>query len=122
MGSTAGQKQALGAYGEALAARHLIDRGMVLLDHNWRCPDGELDLILRDGDELVFCEVKTRRSVAYGSPLEAVTTTKFARLRRLASQWMAANDVRVFEVRFDVVGIVCPRGGAPMIEHVAGVC
>ena len=95
---------------------------MVLLDHNWRCPDGELDLILRDGDELVFCEVKTRRSVAYGSPLEAVTTTKFARLRRLASQWMAANDVRVFEVRFDVVGIVCPRGGAPMIEHVAGVC
>ena len=121
MGSTAGQKQALGAYGEALAARHLIERGMVLLDHNWRCPDGEIDLILRDGDELVFCEVKTRRSTSHGTPFEAVTTTKFARLRRLASQWMSANDVRTFEVRFDVVGIVCPRAGTPQIDHMAGV-
>ena len=66
-------KQALGAHGEALAARHLVQRGMVVLDRNWRCPDGEIDLVLRDGPVLVVCEVKTRRSTAYGTPLEAVT-------------------------------------------------
>ncbi|KQY63825.1 MULTISPECIES: YraN family protein [unclassified Nocardioides] len=122
MGSRAARQQALGAYGEAIAARHLVDRGMILVDHNWRCPDGEIDLVLRDGAELVFCEVKTRRSVSHGSPMEAVTTTKFARMRRLASAWMAANGVHAVDVRFDLVGIVAPHAGAPTVEHVAGVC
>lgn len=121
MGSRAGQKQALGAYGEAIAARHLVERGMILLDHNWSCGDGEIDLVLRDRRTLVFCEVKTRRSVSHGTPLEAVSTVKFARLRRLASQWMEANGVRGLEVRFDLVGIVCPRGGSPTLDHVAGI-
>ena len=65
--------QALGRYGEVLAARHLVERGMVVLDRNWRCPLGEIDLVLRDGDTLVVCEVKTRTSHDYGSPHEAVT-------------------------------------------------
>lgn len=117
----AAQKQALGAFGEALAARHLVDHGMVLLDHNWRCDAGELDLVLREGRTLVFCEVKTRRSTSYGSPLEAVTTTKAARLRRLAALWMQAHDVHAADVRLDMVGVVSPRFGTPEIDHVRGV-
>ena len=114
-------KQALGAHGEALAARHLVQRGMVVLDRNWRCPDGEIDLVLRDGPVLVVCEVKTRRSTAYGTPLEAVTPVKAARLRRLAAQWVAAHDLRVSDVRLDLVGIVCPPDAPAVIDHVAGV-
>jgi putative endonuclease len=118
---TATHKRALGAYGEALAARHLVEGGMVLLDRNWRCPAGELDLVLRDGATLVFCEVKTRSSVAFGSPLEGVDVTKAARLRRLAAQWMAAHDVRARDVRIDLVGVLSVPGAAVEIEHVPGV-
>lgn len=117
----AAQKQALGAFGEATAARYLVEHGMVLLDHNWRCDAGEIDLVLRDGKTLVFCEVKTRRSAAYGSPLEAVTPTKAARLRRLGAQWMDTHDAHAVDVRLDLVGILCPRFGTPEIDHVAGV-
>ena len=85
--TTAAVKQALGAYGEALAARHLVEQGMVLLDRNWRCEAGEIDLVLRDGEVLVVCEVKTRSSLAYGHPAEAVTPAKQQRIRRLARRW-----------------------------------
>ena len=79
------RNRALGAYGERVAARHLTDQGMVVLDRNWRCDEGELDLVLRDGPVLVGCEVKTRTSLAHGSPHEAVTDAKLARLRRLVA-------------------------------------
>ena len=111
----------LGAYGEAYAARHLVDRGMVLLDRNWRCELGEIDLVLRDGEVLVFCEVKTRSSALYGSPLEAVTERKAARLRRLAARWLADHRLRPAEVRIDIVGVLVPRDGAPSVEHARGV-
>ncbi|UUZ59811.1 YraN family protein [Nocardioides sp. B-3] len=74
--------RALGAYGELLAARYLTQQGMVLLDHNWRCPIGELDLVLREGKTPVICEVKTRRSNDYGTPHEAIDRTKVERLGR----------------------------------------
>lgn len=112
----------LGAFGEAYAARHLVDRGMVLLDRNWRCELGEIDLVLRDGDTLVFCEVKTRSSALYGTPLEAVTARKAARLRRLAARWLADHQVKPREVRLDLVGVLVPRDGSPSVEHAAGVC
>jgi putative endonuclease len=114
-------KQALGAHGEAIAARHLVGRGMVVLDRNWRCPEGEIDLVLRDGPVLVICEVNTRRSTAYGAPLEAVTPVKAARLRRLGAAWLAAHDVRAHDVRIDLVGILCPHDRPAVVEHVAGV-
>lgn len=117
---TATDKQLLGAYGEALAARHLVDAGMVLLDRNWRGPAGEIDLVLRDGATLVFCEVKTRSSTAFGSPLEAVGAAKAGRMRRLAAQWMEAHDVRVRDVRLDLVGVLHAAGKVE-IDHVAGV-
>jgi magnesium chelatase family protein len=74
--STAGQRRALGRYGESVAARRLVADGMVLLDRNWRCELGEIDLVLRDGPVLVVCEVKTRSSDDFGSPLEAVRPAK----------------------------------------------
>lgn len=114
-------KQALGAYGETLAARHLTGQGMVLLDRNWRCEAGEIDLVLRDGDVLVVCEVKTRSSVRCGTPHEAVTDIKVARLRRLAVRWVEERGVAVRDIRIDLVGIVRPRRGASLLDHVRGI-
>src|SRR3546814_13819531 len=93
MGSTAQQKQALGAYGEALAARYLVQKGMVLLDHNWRCRDGEIDLILRDGRNLVICEVKTRRTTTYGTPFDEISMLKIGRPQRLADPGLSKNGL-----------------------------
>ena len=119
--TTGASKQALGAYGETLAARHLAEQGMVLLDRNWRCEAGEIDLVLRDGDVLVVCEVKTRSSVAYGTPHEAVTDIKVDRLRRLATLWLEDRGVTVRDVRIDLVGIVRPRRGPSVLDHVRGI-
>ena len=119
--ATAKQRQAVGAYGEGLAARHLTALGMVLLDRNWRCDIGEIDLVLRDGPALVVCEVKTRTSTAYGSPLEAVSAQKANRMRRLAARWLAEHAVRPEEVRLDLVGVLVPARGAPVVEHIPGV-
>ncbi len=119
--TTAAIKQALGAYGEMLAMRHLVAQGMVLLDRNWRCEAGEIDLVLRDGDVLVICEVKTRSSVRYGTPHEAVTDIKVARLRRLASRWVEERGVAVRDIRIDLVGIVRPRRGSSILDHVRGI-
>lgn len=115
------RSRSLGAFGETYAARHLVEQGMVLLDRNWRCEVGEIDLVLRDGRVLVVCEVKTRSSTAYGSPLEGVTEQKAARLRRLAARWLEDHHVRPDEVRIDLVGVLVPRRGGPRLDHVRGV-
>ena len=121
MTTTAQHRPTLGAYGEAFAARYLVDQGMVLLDRNWRCDLGEIDLVLRDGRVLVVCEVKTRSSLAFGSPLEGVTEQKAARLRRLAARWLADHSIRPDEVRIDLVGLLVPRRGGTELDHVQGV-
>lgn len=121
MTTTARQRSELGAYGEALAARHLTEQGMILLDRNWRCDLGEVDLVLRDGRVLVICEVKTRSSLAFGTPIEAVTEQKAARLRRLAARWLADHEVRPPEVRIDLVGVLVPANGPVEVDHVRGV-
>jgi putative endonuclease len=119
--STGRQNSALGAYGERVAARHLAAEGLVVLDRNWRCGLGEIDLVLRDGDELVFCEVKTRSGTAYGHPLEAVDHTKIDRLVHLASRWMEEHRVTTAQVRFDVVAVIRSARGAAGVEHVRGL-
>jgi putative endonuclease len=119
--TTSRQRMATGGYGEATAARHLVAQGMVVLDRNWRCEQGEIDLVLRDGEVLVFCEVKTRASATFGGPLESVTATKVARLRRLGARWMQERGVRVHDVRLDLVGVLLDRGGEARLEHVRGV-
>jgi len=122
MTTTAASRRALGAYGEEVAARLLTgERGMVLLDRNWRCPEGELDLVLRDGRALVACEVKTRRSTACGSPHEAVDPVRLARLHRLAWRWAEEHDLRPQEVRVDLVAVLRPRRGPALTDHVEGL-
>ena len=121
MTTTAASKQALGAYGEQVALRHLTERGMVLLDRNWRCAEGEIDLVLRDGATLVVCEVKTRSSEVCGTPQEAVDPVRVERLGRLAERWKAARGVLPPQVRIDVVAVLRPQRGAALVEHVRGV-
>ena len=115
------RNDSLGAYGERLAAQRLVDAGMVVLDRNWTCDLGELDLVLRDSDVLVFCEVKTRTSSAFGHPLEAVTPVKAQRLRRLAARWIQDHDVHAPGIRIDVVGVLVEGRGAAEVEHLRGV-
>lgn len=114
-------KQALGAYGESLAARHLTAQGMILLDRNWRCDAGEIDLVLRERDVLVVCEVKTRSSDRCGTPHEAITEMKLARLRRLAVRWREAHGLGPVEIRIDLVAVMRPRRGPSQIDHVPGI-
>jgi putative endonuclease len=119
--TTAGVTRALGAYGETLAARHLVQQGMVLLDRNWRCEAGEIDLVLRDGRVLVVCEVKTRSGIGFGHPHEAVTAAKVDRLTRLGVRWQEAHGVAAPELRIDLVCVVRPRRGPSTLDHVRGV-
>jgi putative endonuclease len=115
-------RQALGAYGERLAARELTrDGAMVLLDRNWRSASGEIDLLLREGDVLVVCEVKTRSSDACGTPHEAVDAAKVARLRRVAEDWLAGHAADPSDVRVDLVAVIRPPKGPSVVEHVRGI-
>ena len=112
---TATDRRRLGADGEAVVAAWYTDRGYEVLDRNWRCRDGELDLVLAQGRVFVFCEVKSRSSTEFGIPAEAVTRTKQARLRRLAARWLEdAAPRRPREIRFDVASVL--RGGVDVIE------
>ncbi|CAN5298275.1 YraN family protein [soil metagenome] len=114
-------KDALGRRGEAIAARHLVGAGLSIIERNWRCLQGEIDLVARDGDELVFVEVKTRSTVAFGHPLEAITATKLARLRRLAAAWCDAHPGDHDRIRIDAVAVIAPSVGQPVVEHLTRV-
>jgi putative endonuclease len=107
----------LGNHGERIAAVYLTEAGLRVLDRNWRCRDGELDIVAREGDALVFCEVKTRRATGYGHPVEAVTPQKQRRLRTLAQRWLAAHDEHAPELRFDVVGILVRPSRPALVTH-----
>jgi len=111
-------KNAVGAYGERVAVDHLTRSGMTVIDRNWRCSAGEIDAILRDGETIVFAEVKTRRGDAFGTPAEAIGRAKQARLRRLAAIWLAQSQQRSPEIRFDVISVRPNPAGAAAVEHV----
>jgi putative endonuclease len=118
-------KDAVGKFGEQVAVEHLIARGLVVLERNWRCRDGELDIVALDGAALVFVEVKTRSSRAFGGPADAVDHRKAARVRRLAVRWMAARresgDATFWQsIRFDVVTVVRQRSEMPQVLHLVG--
>ena len=114
-------RQALGRFGEDLAEQYLRDIGFDVLARNWRCPAGEVDIVARDGIMLVVCEVKTRRGTGYGSPLEAVTPAKAARLARLGALARRALGTGPCPVRIDLVGVLVRRDGQIDLEHVRGV-
>lgn len=118
MASTYEQRRAIGVHGENVAADFLAAQGMSVLERNWRCRWGEIDIVAREGDALVFCEVKTRRGTAYGTPLEAVTPQKAARLRRLVGAYLVEHPAVSGLVRIDVVGVLVPRRGAAQVTHV----
>jgi putative endonuclease len=110
----------LGRRAEALALDHLTAGGLEVVARNWRCRHGEIDLIAAAPGLVVFCEVKARRSDAYGTPAAAVTWRKQARLRALAATWLAATGHPPARVRFDVVTVTWPRGGSAVLEHLEG--
>jgi putative endonuclease len=113
---------ALGRYGEDVAVETLTAAGCDIVARNWRCREGEIDVLARDGSALVVCEVKTRAGLGFGTPLESVTPVKLARLRRLGVRWLAEHKPSwVRDVRIDVIGVVYPPGGVPTVEHVRGV-
>jgi putative endonuclease len=114
-------KDILGRDGEQAAVSYLEGCGFRILDRNWRCADGEIDIVAVERHTFVVCEVKTRSGTRYGTPLEAVGRTKRARLRRLAVCWLTAHGVRFDQIRIDVVGLLYEGTGGFTIEHVRGV-
>ena len=114
-------KDVLGRQGEQLAAEYLQRAGYRILDRNWRCADGEIDIVAAERRTLVICEVKTRSGTRYGTPLEAITRQKRNRLRRLAVRWVIAHGLLFDEVRVDVIGVLRDAAGELALEHVRGV-
>ncbi|MEO7588528.1 MAG: YraN family protein [Arachnia sp.] len=114
---------ALGVRGEDIAAQHLEALGWRIIERNWRCPSGELDIIAWDqcAGAIVFVEVKSRSSAAFGDPLEAVTWRKQAKLRELAILWLRMTRPRVRNIRLDAIGVLLPRGSQPEVTHVRGI-
>ncbi len=113
----------LGALGEALAVDHLTRMGLRIVNRNWRCRYGELDVIACDETTrtVVFVEVKTRTGDGYGGLPHAVTDRKVRRLRRLAGLWLAAQDRRWAAIRIDVIGVRIGRRRTPEITHLQGI-
>ncbi|MDA8291587.1 MAG: YraN family protein [Actinomycetota bacterium] len=96
----------LGRAGEDLAADWYAARGYALLDRNWRCALGEIDLVCSSGPVLVVCEVKSRSSDRFGVPAEAVGAAKQLRLRRLAARYVSERCIHPVRVRFDVASVL----------------
>jgi putative endonuclease len=111
------QKAKSGHEGEDIACALLAKNSLLVLDRNVRYPDGEIDIVALDGETTVFVEVKRRRDGALGTPAEAVTRTKRARVVKAARRWLAAHPARAGSVRFDVVAI---RDDSPAVEWLRG--
>lgn len=115
-------RRELGAFGEQVAVEHLEGLGLRILQRNWRCRYGELDLIAVEGSgTVVFVEVKTRSGDGFGGIEYAVTPQKVRRLRRLAGLWLAGQDAMWAGVRIDVVGVRVGRQRMPEVTHLRGV-
>ena len=99
-------RRALGIAGEDAAAAWYEANGYEVVARNWRCREGELDLVVRRNRTIVFCEVKTRATDAFGAPSEAVHHLKRQRLRVLAGKWLEDFPISVREIRFDVVSVI----------------
>ena len=109
-------RQALGRWGEDLAAAYLQQRGMVILERNFRGKRGEVDIIARDGKDLVFVEVKTRRGCSFGTPQEAVNWRKQQQIIHVAELYLQLHPSRL-QPRFDVVAVTAAPHAEPLVEH-----
>ncbi|MEN9660955.1 MAG: hypothetical protein RLZZ443_884 [Actinomycetota bacterium] len=113
-------RHVLGAYGEQAAVDYLLARNYELLDRNWRCSIGELDVVARDASTIVFVEVKTRNGRGFGHPFEAITETKRARLRQLSAAWLAHKQLGTVPIRIDAISVLVEQGRVA-IEHLKRV-
>lgn len=114
-------KDAVGQRGEALAARHLEESGLRVIDRNWRCSDGEIDIVALHGDVLVIVEVKARSSLGYGHPFEAISEPKLQRLQRLSAAWCRSHNLRFRQRRIDAVSVLQKGSEPAVIEHLKAV-
>lgn len=110
MATMTGSRKRLGAWGEKVAADHLKASGYELVDRNWRCRQGEIDLVVRKGQELVFVEVKTRRGQQAGMPEEGLTQRKSQKLVNLAKLYLAEHDLTA-DWRIDLVAVELDSSG-----------
>ena len=115
----------IGAMGETLAALELEKQGLEILDRNWSCRWGELDVVALDRSDgrrtAVFCEVKCRTGRNYGDPLESITRAKVRRLRQLAAEWMSQHDLPVDGLRLDAIGVLLQHDQQPVLVHITGI-
>lgn len=112
----------LGLIGEDFVARTLVNRGLKVLDRNWRIKEGELDLVVEDREGMiVFVEVKARSSISHGDPLESITQEKAFRIQRLALAWLATHQRLGSRYRIDVAGILVARSGEFLLDYREGV-
>jgi putative endonuclease len=117
-----GPKQRTGAFGEDVTVRYITDRGDEILDRNWRIREGEIDVISLSTDGVFhFIEVKTRSSLAFGHPFEAINRDKAHRMQRLALGWLATHGCLGCEFTIDVVAVVIAADGTHKLEYRAGV-
>jgi putative endonuclease len=118
-------RQQLGVRGEDLACAELERQGMQVLERNWRCRLGEIDIVAAEAGEngltLVFCEVKCRSGLGFGHPLEAITYAKMRTLRQLAAVWMREHCMKASSIRLDAIGVVLAPGEKPSLTHVRAV-
>lgn len=120
-GAAVSARVALGRWGEDVAVQHLEAAGYQVLARNWRCREGELDVVARSGHVLVFVEVKARSGTGFGMPAEAVGRVKARRVHLLACRWLEGHrPAGSVDLRFDVVSIIRRRGAAPEVHHLRG--
>lgn len=111
----------LGRFGEDRAAEWLADNGFRIVERNWRCARGEIDIVAWQAATLVFIEVKTRGGISAGHPFDAITASKITRLRRLVPAWFVDHpDVSARQIRIDAVAVHVDADRI-VVEHVAGV-
>ena len=111
-------RRSLGQWGENLAAIHLESQGLTIIERNWRCRGGEIDLVARDGETIVFVEVKTRRGRDFGAPEEALTPRKAQKLLNLGQIYVAEHDQDDTNWRIDLVAVeLDERGRFLRCEH-----
>ena len=113
-----GTKQLIGALGEDFVAKYLVSKNYEILDRNWRVKEGEIDLVaISENGVVVFIEVKTRTSITFGHPLEAITRDKAYRLQRLALAWLTVHHRWGFEYRIDAAAVLISKGEKFEIDY-----
>jgi putative endonuclease len=111
-------RKSLGQRGEQLALAHLQQHGYTILTTNWRCAHGELDIVARKNDTIVFVEVRTRYAQTTDAAFESVNPRKQGKLADLAHLYLADNDLESASWRIDVIAVAIPRSGKPLVEQV----